>query len=509
MENAKWHGVVKGLALSAVYCLAYLAAWFCSLDQWFLPAGLRVAGLLLLPYRYWPYLFAGDIAALLLLRVPRAGYDGELWAYASPFLLPPLIAIVPAALRRRFKTLELQIKWLPLMAPSMALWGWFSNMLVNLVLSGPTSFASFDKLIKFSIGSWLGIFIALLPFLVWLERDSGKVSVHHFRRDLLVSVIASGALYSFISLSSDLDPGIRQGMLMLMIAPAIGLAFRHGWHGAAIGICISNLAIAMTLPDFNFEAAHDTSTFIIQQALVIAATGLLVLGSTISDQYAKARKLGIAADEAMKAARASFMSSERVLRGKAISMDQMQSRVDNHHRQLSERLRANGDHRGALLVNTEAVEYSARFEAQIADVYPLKIETHGLNAILNSQGFVDNRGGGADVLPLLGSDPKLLTLELQIAAYRCACHALDLLSETDPSTYILKTRIRCVGRRRGIAMFVTAKPTAAPVSTHKSAVAALELAARVKAHGGIVKRHHAHRISMWLPESIESVAIVH
>jgi glucose-6-phosphate-specific signal transduction histidine kinase len=509
MENAKWRGVAKGLALSAVYCLAYLAAWFSSLDQWFLPAGLRVAGLLLLPYRYWPYLFAGDIAALLLLRVPRAGYDGELWAYASPFLLPPLIATVPALLRNRLKTIEQKIKWLPLMAPSIALWGWFSNMLINFVLSGPTSFASFDKLMKFSVGSWLGIFIVLLPWLVWLERDSGKISVHHFRRDLLISIITSSALYFSISFSGSLDPSLRQGMLMLMIAPAIGLAFRHGWHGAAIGIFVANLAIAMTLPDFNFEAAHDTSTFMVQQALVIAATGLLVLGATISEQYAKARGLGIAEAEAIKAARAIFLSSERILRDKAISMDEMQLRVDTHHRQLAKRLKANGDHKTALLVNTEAVEHAARFQAQVADVYPIKIETHGLNAVLNSQGFVDNRGGGANVLPLLGSDPKLLTLELQLAAYRCACHALDLLSETEPSAYVLKTRIRHIGRRRGIALFVTAKPTTLPQSTHKSATAALELAARIKAHGGIVKRHHAHRVSMWLSEPIVSAKIVH
>jgi glucose-6-phosphate-specific signal transduction histidine kinase len=328
MENAKWRGIAKGLALSAFYCLAYLAAWFSSLDQWFLPAGLRVAGLLLLPYRYWPYLFAGDVAALLLLRIPRAGYDGELWAYASPFLLPPLIAIVPAALRKRLGTIEKQIKWLPVMAPPIALWGWFSNMLVNFLLSGPTSFASFDKLMKFSIGSWLGIFFIILPLLFWLERKSGKISAHHFRRDLLISIATSGALYFSISLSSSVDPDLRQGMLMLMIAPAIGLAIRHGWHGAAIGIFMANLAIAMTLPDFNFEAAHDTSTFIVQQALVIAATGLLVLGAAISAQYAKARELGIAEEEAMKAARTSFLSSERILRDKAISMDQMQLRVD-------------------------------------------------------------------------------------------------------------------------------------------------------------------------------------
>lgn len=499
MENAKWRGVVKGLALSAVYCLGYLAAWFNSLDQWFLPAGLRVAGLLLLPYRYWPYLFAGDIAALLLLRVPRAGYDGELWAYASPFLLPFLIAIVPAFFRKRYRTLREKIKWLPLMVPFIALWGGLCNMQVNFALSGPSSFASFDKLMRFSVGSWLGIFMIILPFLAWLEKDPSKNLTANFWRGLLISIIFSSGVYLSISLSNNLDPGFRNGLLMLMILPAIGLTVQHGWHGAAIGIFISNLFIAMTLPEFQMEAAYDSATLISQQVLVIAATSLLLLGSAITEQHIRNQQL----EDALNLARTSFLSTENTLKEKAVFLTKVHARLENERKQLVDKLKANGDHQSALLVNTEAVQNACEFSAQITDIYPIQIETHGLNAVLNSQGFIDNRGG-MQVLPLLGSNPKLLTLELQQVAYRCVCNAFDLLSECAPSSYVLKTRVRHTGRRRGIALFVTAKPTSPLQSTHKSTAAAHELAARVKAHGGIVKRHHAHRISLWLSEPIES-----
>ena len=44
MWETKSGWVVKGIAFSAIYCAAYLVAWYHSLDQWFLPTGLRIAG---------------------------------------------------------------------------------------------------------------------------------------------------------------------------------------------------------------------------------------------------------------------------------------------------------------------------------------------------------------------------------------------------------------------------------------------------------------------------------
>jgi hypothetical protein len=53
-----------GLALSALYALACLAKRQISLDQFHLPAGIRVAALLLTPPRLWPYLVLGEYAYL-------------------------------------------------------------------------------------------------------------------------------------------------------------------------------------------------------------------------------------------------------------------------------------------------------------------------------------------------------------------------------------------------------------------------------------------------------------
>lgn len=87
MEHAKWKQPIEGLLIAVVFCLAYIAGRFNSLDQWFLPAGVRVAAFLLLPYRYWPYLLLGDCSAMLLLRVPRIPVDNATWAYSGSILI--------------------------------------------------------------------------------------------------------------------------------------------------------------------------------------------------------------------------------------------------------------------------------------------------------------------------------------------------------------------------------------------------------------------------------------
>ena len=145
MDDKGWIGIGGRLALGATYCAAYWVLWHASFTQWFLPAGLRVAALLFLPYRLWPYLFFGDAAALLMMRVPKAEEYSTAWAYLSPIILMPSIAIVVALIRNRIKGIQDHAKWLPLNALLIAVSGSISNMAVNYFLSGPALTVGFLK----------------------------------------------------------------------------------------------------------------------------------------------------------------------------------------------------------------------------------------------------------------------------------------------------------------------------------------------------------------------------
>lgn len=500
MEQAKWNTLAKGAGLAVVYCLAYLAAWFNSLDQWFLPAGVRIAAFLLLPYRYWPYLLAGDCAALLLLRVPLAFEFGSMWVYASSALLPLTVALPLVGVRARFKSLADQAKWLPLIAACMAIWGSLSNSALNGLLDGPPSGTTLEFVYRRCVGQFLAILAITLPVMLWLLRKDRTARPGHFVRDAIVATAAILAVFFSIVLYPGIGDYQRIGLMLMMLVPTSFMTLRHGWRGAALGITASCFAIAKTLHAFNAEGAYDAPVFIVQHAFVIASCGLLALGHAISTHYAAARWLGIGETEALRAARGSFLAMERALKERALTLEALHRQVDDERKRVVEHLKAFGDLQGALLLNTQAVQQTARFSVQLMDVYPLRLEAQGLNAVLNSQEFIDSRGGGADILPLLGSNPKLLSLELQQVAYRCACNALDLLSELQPDVYVIKTRIRKSARLQGIVLIASVRNAGDLRSTPKSANAALELDARVKAHGGIVKRRHAHRISLWLSE---------
>jgi MASE1 len=506
MDHAKWEEPIKGVVIGAIFCLAYLTGWFNSLDQWYLPAGVRVAAFLLLPYRYWPYLLAGDCAAMLLLRVPRIPTNSATWVYSSSILIPMIFSLGIVGIRARFRSLQAQSKWIPLIAGFMAVWGSLGTWCVNTLLGGPADGTTLEFFYLRCVGHFLAILAITLPAMLWLGRRDGTPKPRHFLRDALLSGITIAAIFCSIVIPEKVGDYLRIGLMLMMLIPIIFMTFRHGWRGAAIGISASCFAVIKTLYYFNTEGAYDAPVFIVQHTLVIASFGLLALGHVISSQYATARALGIAEKEALQVSRIGFLAAEPMLRDKAQTMEQMQLHIDSERKRVADYLKSIGDFEGALLLNNESVEHNSRFGAYATDLYPLRLEKQGLNAVLNSKEFSDARGGGAHVLPLLGPNPTHLSLELQLVAYRCVGNAIDVLSELQPRAYVIKTRVRKMKRHRGIALIVTVRDSTQTQSTPKSAKAAIELTARVRAHGGVVKRRHAHRISLWISELIEQPA---
>jgi integral membrane sensor domain MASE1 len=171
MEAEKQSIMLKGIALSVVYCVVYIALRRYSFDQWFLPAGLRVGALLFFPYRYWPYLLAGDMAALLIVRVPMADRYSVQWAYFSPLLLAPLVAVPLHLFRKRFNTVTRIAYALPLIGLPAALWSTVCNNILNFFLDGPQSKINYIDFFRYAIGDYLGILMIALPSALIIEAS--------------------------------------------------------------------------------------------------------------------------------------------------------------------------------------------------------------------------------------------------------------------------------------------------------------------------------------------------
>ena len=299
------------------------------------------------------------------------------------------------------------------------------------------------------------------------------------------------------------DQGLAEQIaLLLMIVPAAYLTFSHGWHGAAVGIFIVNVGTAQAMEYVGVPKHFDT-VFLSQIGLSIFAIIFLLLGSRITAQYDTARQSGIAEQEALKLARMSLLSNEPAARDQLILMANMQVLMDDERDHLAKDLRANGKSREAMELHRRGVEHRQLFEMQALVVYPIGIERDGLFNVLDSSMFRESRASGAVVDLAFGRiDPRTLSEDLQMSAYRCLCHAIDHLSDWEPTCYRLRLRVWHGRTRRGLYLSADIATEYERQATPHGESASLLLDARVKAHGGILHRK-PHCISLLLSESIK------
>ncbi|MGO1072694.1 MASE1 domain-containing protein [Lysobacter sp. CA199] len=504
MEVATLNTRAKGLIFAVLYCASFLLTWRLSVDQWYLPAGLRAAALLFIPYRYWPFVFAGDTAALLVQRVPKADQYGELWAFLSPFLLLPLISVVPAIFRKVLGELQHKVRWLPLIAIVTAVWSALSAMIVNSALNGPAVGDTLQKFIVLTVGQYLGILMLGLPVAVWLRRGEHISTPQHLGRDIAVAIGLTAGIYLAVQ-SGPFEPALRQVLLMLMIGPPVALTFMHGWRGAVLGLSIMCVAVGMTLPHVGFQGyagAHDATAFVAQLALAVAASALFVLGTIISDHYTKARQLGMAEQHALKIAQTSFLSTERHMRDRVIAMAQIQAHLDDSRKQLIQVLKERGHFAAAMDLTRHGVIHSQLFDEHASALYPIRIERQGLFDVLQAEAFSSIWANGAPIRYLLHGRAKSLSVDLQLAAYRSACNAVSLLSARDPKCYTVRSRVWRFCGRQGVLVSIVAAGGTAADATAASTLAALELEGRIKAHGGALRRRHGNSVSYLLAEPV-------
>ncbi len=489
MTEDKGSTFAKGIALAVAYGVAYLALRHISFNQWFLPAGLRMACLLFMPYRYWPYVFLGEAGAALSQKIKMVEDYGPLWVYMSSFLLSPLSSLAPLLVRKKFKSHDAIARWLPLIALPVAFWSSISKMSLNYFLNGPVSLVTFENFTRYVVGDFLGMLMVILPFL--LLSGSKVDSVAH-KRNLQSAVIAgivTSGLFCLLRFHPDLQGSIRQLLLLMMIAPAVFLTFLYGWNGAAIGVIAVNFGIAMTLEYTGLPGAYDGIAFSVQLGLALAAVAFLLLGSRITAHYEQARQSGLAEEDALKLARTHLLTNEPILRDQLICMARLQVMMDEERDQLAKDMRANGKHREALELNNQGMLHRQIFEEQALALYPIGIERYGLFAVIDSSAFRESRASGLDVAMRFGrNDPQTLSEDLQVLAYRCLCHAIDQLSDWGPRRYRLNLRVWHGRARRGIYVSTSVDVDAPLQHTSFGEGASLMLDARMQIHGGILRR---------------------
>jgi hypothetical protein len=493
--------ILKGVALAIVYAVAYLALRYVSFNQWFLPAGLRAACLLFLPYRYWPFVILGEVGITLSQKLEMIEYYGRPWVYGSSILLAPITAASLLIVRKKIASMDGIAGRLPLVTFFIACWSVLVKTLLNHLLDGPKQPENLKAFGELLLGDYLGILTlltaALLANIFWQERRFSDQLVRH----TATSAGLIGALYLAIELSFAQNELLQLTMLMSMTVPAVMLTYYHGWKGAALGSLLASVAIAQTMIYTGIKDSHNEVVMYAQFGLILSSAVYLVLGSQITSQYEKAKTSGFAEQEALKLARMSLLSNEPVLRDQLLCMAQLQVLMDEERDQLAKALRANGKHREALHLNNQGMEHRQLFDEQALVLYPIGIEHDGLFNVLNTPTFRESRAAGTKVKLMFGkSDHRTLSSDLQVLTYRCVCHAIDHLSDWEPTDYQLYLRAVRGHSRRGLYVSVTIVTEFEQQATPHGESALLLLEARVKSSGGRLRRK-PNGIRLWLSES--------
>ncbi|CEM58557.1 MASE1 domain-containing protein [Xanthomonas campestris] len=492
---------LRGALISVCYCLAFLSLWYCSIDQWYLPVGLRVITLLLRPYREWPFLLAGDAAAMLWLRLPLSysqGYELS-WAYVTPLVHAPMIALVVWLARMYAGKVLFHASVLIPFAIAIALCNSLWSIVLNASLGGPESKNFMEFLLRYWLGSYQGILMFLLPMMLWSPRRKEAARLD-LPKDLGLSVVVIVVLFYIIGYIRE--PSLRTALMVALIGPAVFLTFRHGWTGTALGTLLANFALAITLPKTYEIGYYNANLYVVQLFHVAVSTCLFVFGKKLVKPMKRFDTVRRIKADAQEAIQASYLAAERTLRNRVVEYSDINVQMNRIRKSVIADLRDRGNHAAAMEMTRIAVIESRLLHEYVSGLYPLEIETHGLFGSLQREGL--ERLTSSKIERLLQGNCSQLSLGLQLAAYRCTLNSLELLPEADK--HFLHARVWRGRGAQGVVIRVFADTSLVDSVRRESPEAEAEFRARLKSHGGMFRRRHALVLTFLVAEALPATA---
>ena len=279
--------VLERLPASAwpLLSLLYAAAWFALLlpsqGLWFLPAGLRVAALWLIPAKRWVWLIAGEalVGGILLWRTDNLVFD---WNFLALSFMPWLVyATVLYPVRGRQPALSLSTPRNMLIFLSVCA---LSAMIVSPILSALFKGDAFVQLsldsntwssiFAFAYGDFIGqVIIAPLVVLICSSQRSSL-----WQPRLWASVFIAAAFSLLVLLLLHYRSELAPFFLPLVFAPMLVVAFRKNWVGAAVSITLTGVMFEIYL-QYNRLPLEMVIT---QLAFALFAASSLLLGAAMS-----------------------------------------------------------------------------------------------------------------------------------------------------------------------------------------------------------------------------------
>lgn len=490
-----------GIALAVLYAVACWATWHLSVDQFFLPAGIRVAALLLTPKRMWPYLVLGEYAYFAQMRYPMIENYGMSWViFASACLIPAVALIVHLHHRLMASTNE---SWLLSIAASAALVATALKLgLIHMLWAVPPSMPFYTNAILYVLSDYIAILTVAPLALLWMRRRSNYDWTVWRRRPTFAALASLGVLGTLLILVSTQDHSARATLQLLLVLPVIALTCMHGWRGAAIGVPLMNIILSQTMPTTGLPGSFDETTFVTQQIIAITSTALIALGPRITHHYHQHTPGTMAEPPTSALSRSAHLANEQELRERAMGLRQIADDIEEALGETVQQLKAGGHEASATDLLRAFSQRSQQFRELTSMVYPTELEHAGLYVALQAGGLREKWNASHRIVrPILGGDPCRLSMGLQLAAYRAFAEAVSLLLKDEVGQIQISARCGCYKGVRGIVLNVALLDRHRMLASRTMERAIDRLSARAHAYSGSVQCQ-GHRITMVLLDNV-------
>lgn len=441
MEKGTWRSEwLRQLVVALAYALIYIAVHPISDAHWQIRSGLRLACLLLVPYRYWAAMLAAE--AIPNAQEVLSCLDQYGVGYASVRCIPPMLLAMPIvwwcrsrlALFPAPRLIDIKVLMMCVLAVTIT-WASYNYLSISFI-----HLPNFEAKPVMFVGYFIGNYIAILgivPLALMARIDfrAGglRAQLHHIirsvlARDVMLFAVPFIAALSIVSLHGSED--MKQIARMSMFLPVAWLTLKYGWRAAVVG---GALAVASTC--LVTASKPDPQILEVQAFIALAITCLIATGARISTQLIQEDRVRRGEINVRRLARKNFQHNEQRRRQISSALEHIAGGLHVSNSQLIQQLRR-------VLPNVDSQGYVKQVQAtqkqvyQLADsLHPLAWRERGLPAALKETiGLALGEAGIAYQCTISGRGFTRLAPSLLDAIYRSACEAVVLVSANLAST---------------------------------------------------------------------------
>lgn len=418
-----------GVALG--YGLLYFAIHPFSTAHWPIHAGVRLACLLLVPYRYWPALLIGEALPNAYAVIPCTD-QGIAWIAFR--CIPPFAIAMPIVWLCRKKLPPfpskdvVDIKALLICGLLVSLGG-MAYSCIALALSADQS-VSLTPL--YAAGFFLGPYLAMFSIVPWVLMAKLDYQPGHLREqfyqifasrlflDTAALLIPALALLSWANAAAG--DQVRQIIPIAMFLPMAWLTLKHGWRAAAVS---APLAIASISLPISLISDPDPKTYATQTFLAAAITCLFALGGRISAQLIQEEIDRRSTLNVQRLARQSLQLSEQRMRQTSQALEYLAGTLHITNGRLLDQMRRIVPNIESHAFYKQAISTQNQVYRLAESMHPVAWRERGLPAALNETvARALDEAGIAYRCEINGRGFTRLAPAVLTATYRTACEAV-------------------------------------------------------------------------------------